>query len=58
MPKANVTKAAIQRAIEATKSCGLSISGVEVEADGTIRVITTLVDKIKIPDDPRRPKQW
>ncbi|SMO95143.1 hypothetical protein SAMN06265173_12941 [Thalassovita litoralis] len=58
MPKSRVTKAEITRAIEATKSCGLPVSGVEIEADGTIRVLTSVADKAVHPSDSRIPKQW
>lgn len=30
----------VQRAIKATEACGLSVAGVEVTRDGTIRVLT------------------
>ncbi|MCE8006425.1 hypothetical protein [Aestuariivita sp.] len=40
MPAPNVTKAAIQRAIEATQAAGLSPSAVTVRKDGSVRVET------------------
>jgi hypothetical protein len=39
MPAPAVTKAAIQRAIEATKAAGLTPSAVTVSKDGTVRVV-------------------
>jgi len=57
MPKARVTKAEISRTIEAVKSCGLPVGGVEVAPDGTIRVMG-LMDKTPEPVQPDQPKEW
>lgn len=60
MAKARATEAEIARAIKATRSCGLSVSGVEIEADGTIRVLTganNVATDAGMPK-PSRPKQW
>ncbi|CUH68643.1 hypothetical protein TG4357_03714 [Thalassovita gelatinovora] len=58
MPKCRASKAEITRAVEATQKCGLSVSGVEIEPDGTIRVLTIIVDKPQKQADARIPKQW
>jgi len=46
MPAPTVTKAAIQRAIEATVAAGLTPSAVEVSRDGTVRVETSTQKKV------------
>lgn len=43
MPAPKITKAAIQRAIEATKAAGLTPSAVTVSKDGTVRIETAPV---------------
>lgn len=61
MPAPNVTKAAIQRAIEATKAAGLTPSAVTVSKDGTIRVETDPPESLEPASPPApvlRPKQW
>lgn len=58
MPKCRASKAEITRAVEATQKCGLSVSGVEIGPDGTIRVLTNVVDKDNEPSDARTPKPW
>jgi len=57
MPIARFTKAEITRAVEATKACGLVVTGVEIAPDGTIR-INCPVEKLKESEQSRGPKQW
>ncbi|MEO0485303.1 MAG: hypothetical protein AAF092_05270 [Pseudomonadota bacterium] len=54
MPAAPATKAAIQRAIDAVRACGLTVSGVSVSRDGTVHVDTS--DKIPVDSQPEVPK--
>lgn len=59
MTKARATKAEISRAIEATRDCGLAVCGIEVGADGTIRVMTA--EAVASPPriaEPSGPKKW
>jgi len=62
MPAPAVTKAAIQRAIEATKAAGLTPSAVVVSKDGTVRVETVTPEKTVDTDKPAaqvlKPKKW
>lgn len=61
MPAPTVTKAAIQRAIEATKAAGLTPSAVTVSKDGTVRVETVTekaVDMAKPSAQVLQPKKW
>lgn len=59
MTKARATKAEIARTIEAARECGLPIRGVEVGADGTIRVITAeAVATTPRINEPSGPKKW
>ena len=61
MPAPPVTKAAIQRAIEATKAAGLTPSAVTVSKDGTVRVETVTekaVDTTGLSAPVLRPKKW
>lgn len=61
MPAPTVTKAAIQRAIEATKAAGLTPSAVTVSKDGTVRVETVTekaVDKGLASAQVLQPKKW
>ncbi len=61
MPAPTVTKAAIQRAIEATKAAGLTTSAVTVSKDGTVRVETVTekaVDKEVHNAQPLKPRKW
>lgn len=61
MPAPAATKAAIQRAIEATKAAGLTPSAVMVSKDGTVRVETVtekLVDTAKPSAQVLQPKKW
>ena len=61
MPAPTVTKAAIQRAIEATKAAGLTPSAVTVSKDGTVRVETVTekaVDTAKSSAQVLQPKKW
>lgn len=61
MPAPAATKAAIQRAIEATQAAGLAIGAVSVSKDGTVR-IETQVDKIMDKQlnnvQSLKPKKW
>lgn len=57
MPAAPATKAAIQRAIDAVKACGLLVSAVRVQSDGTVIVETSAVDTA--PETRKNgPKKW
>lgn len=61
MPAPTVTKAAIQRAIEATQAAGLIPSAVTVCKDGTIRIETAKakpVDTAKETGQVLGPKKW
>lgn len=61
MPAPTVTKAAIQRAIEATKAAGLIPSAVIVSKDGTVRVETSTkktVDTLNDNVHSLKPKKW
>lgn len=61
MPAPAVTKAAIQRAIEATKAAGLTPSAVTVSKDGTVRIETVaekVVDTGKPSAQVLQPKKW
>ncbi len=61
MPAPAVTKAAIQRAIEATKAAGLTPSAVTVSKDGTVRVETVTektVDTDRATAQVLQPKKW
>jgi len=54
------SQAAIQRALEAAKSCGLNVTGFSVSKDGTVQVttMTAPVDSEPGKVQPLRPKQW
>tara|TARA_B100000780_G_scaffold49544_1_gene30734 strand:- start:833 stop:1027 length:195 start_codon:yes stop_codon:yes gene_type:complete len=60
MPAAATTKAAIQRAIEATQATGLVVGAVTVSKDGSVRVETyqKKVDMDSDIDHSPKPKQW
>lgn len=61
MSAPTVTKAAIQRAIEATKAAGLTPTGVWVYKDGTVRVETAQKESVDTPPaegEVLKPKQW
>lgn len=61
MPAPAATKAAIQRAIEATKAAGLTPSAVTVSKDGTVRVETVTeiaVDTRRGSAQVLKPKKW
>lgn len=54
-----ISKAAIQRAIEATKATGLVITGVTIGKDSIhIQTSEKPVDSPQIDVQPLRPKQW
>ncbi|WP_043827957.1 hypothetical protein [Cereibacter sphaeroides] len=57
MPAAKPSKTAITRAISAWKESGLEVGGMEIAADGTIR-ITAPVDKSAPREQRVGPKQW
>lgn len=61
MPAPTVTKAAIQRAIEATKAAGLIPSAVTVSKDGTIRIETANAKPVDTTEQTGQilgPKKW
>lgn len=61
MPAPLVTKAAIQRAIEATKAAGLTPSAITVSKDGTVRVETIPEKSVDTPTTTAqvlKPKKW
>ena len=61
MPAPAATKAAIQRAIEATQAAGLAIGAVSVSKDGTVRIETQAektVDKQVNNVQSLKPKKW
>lgn len=56
MSKARFTQADVNRAVAGASKAGMTISGVEITKDGTIRL---LAPNLK-PDqaDERKPKEW
>lgn len=54
------SQAAIKRALDAAKDCGLMVTGFTVSKDGTIQVETAAasVDSDSSNVQPLRPKQW
>lgn len=60
MPAPTTTRAAIQRAIEATQATGLVVGSVTIGKDGSVRIETQQkkVDTESVLDHPRKPKQW
>lgn len=59
MPAPAATKAAIQRAIEATRAAGLTAYAVSVSRDGTIRIETaTPKEKPVETTNALTPKKW
>lgn len=53
------SQAAIRRALEAAKECGLQIAGYTVSKDGTITVTTAqAMDSAKEAGQVVKPKQW
>lgn len=61
MPSPAVTKAAIQRVIEAALAAGLTLGAVSVSKDGTVRVETRSakeVDTVDMGGQAATPKKW
>ena len=60
MPAPTATRAAIQRAIEATQATGVVVGSVTVSKDGSVRVETQQkkVDMDSVLDHSPKPKQW
>ena len=56
MASCTFTEAAIRRAVKGAIEGGLRLSAIEIEKDGTIRLLHDL-DK-KVQADPRKPEKW
>lgn len=52
-----LTKAKIERVLQAWVSLGLAVGGVEVSPDGTVRVLPPLAEAKK-PVHPKGPRSW
>lgn len=57
MPSARTTKAAITRALDAWRGCGLDVGGMEILPDGTIK-ITAPVATTAESAQAAKPKLW
>lgn len=54
-----ITKAQIIRNVQALTEAGLSIAGVDLQPDGTVRILTAAVDRSLEPaKDDRKPEPW
>ena len=58
MPSAPATKAEIQRVINAWRDLGLPVGGVEVDKNGTVRVLAPLDKAAKNADRSREAIPW
>ena len=58
MPAARFTKAEITRAVEAAKACDLTVSGVEIAPDGTIKICCAVDASPETRQDKGTPIQW
>ncbi len=62
MPAVRFTKADITRAVNAARTAGLSIDGIEIHPDGTIRILCpTIENELTAPaasGQAELPKQW
>ena len=55
------TKAAIQRAIEASQAAGIVVGAVSVSKDGTVRIEADVNKNVDTPRNnvqPLKPKKW
>ena len=54
-----ITKAQIIRNVQALTEAGLTIAGVDLQPDGTVRILTGAVDTRTEPaKDDRKPEPW
>jgi hypothetical protein len=56
MSKARFTQADVTRAVQGAVKAGLSLSGMEIAPDGTIRLLAT--DAKPPQGDDRKPQEW
>ena len=57
MPAAKATEAAMKRAINAWKACGLAVGRMEITRDGTIRIETPVANAPE-SHQPKGPRAW